>query len=98
MGSRAIMVGRLLGHPLESETEVVLFDPPRAFGTQAIRGPKLATRFALVPEGDCTHVYVEVRGDVPGGVIGSRLAEGFLRNELTASLEHLRALACRPID
>jgi hypothetical protein len=35
---------------------------------------------------------VDVIGDVPGGVLGSRVAEGFLRKELTASLIRLRAI------
>ena len=92
LGSRAIFCGRLLGKELESETEVVEFEPPRSFGTRAVRGPKLSTRFALDPAQEGTHVSVEVTGDVPGGAIGQRLAEGFLRRELTASLERLRTL------
>ena len=92
VGSRAIMSGRLLGQSLESETEVVAYEPPRLFSTRAVRGPKLNTRFTLqeVPGG--THVLVEVSGEVPGGGLGARLAEGFLRRELTASLQRLRAL------
>jgi uncharacterized membrane protein len=99
IGSRAIFSGRLLGQPLESETEVVIFEPPRLFVTRAIRGPRLTTRFSLDIVGDGTRVDVDVSGDVPGGAIGARLAEGFLRKELTASLERLRALcesASRP--
>jgi hypothetical protein len=91
-GSRAIFTGRLLGQPLESETEVVAFEPPRLFCTRAIRGPRLSTRFELEDIGDSTRVYVEVTGDVPGGAIGERLAEGFLRSELNASLARLRVL------
>jgi uncharacterized protein YndB with AHSA1/START domain len=92
IGSRAVMSGRLLGQPLESETEVVEYEAPRVFCTRAVRGPKLNTRFALADVPDGTHVQVEVTGDVPGGAIGQRLAEGFLRRELTASLERLRSL------
>jgi hypothetical protein len=92
IGSRAIFNGRLLGQRLESETEVVEYAPPRVFCTKAVRGPRLSTRFALEPVGDDTQVLVEVSGDVPGGSLGARLAEGFLRRELTASLERLRAL------
>src|ERR1700736_613048 len=53
LGSRAIFSGRLLGQVLESETEVVSFEPPRLFTTRAIRGPRLVTRFVLetLPEG-----------------------------------------------
>jgi len=47
LGSRAIFSGRLLGQVLESETEVVTFEPPRLFSTRAIRGPRLVTRFVL---------------------------------------------------
>lgn len=91
-GSRAIFSGRLLGQPLESETEVVEFEPPRLLCTRAIRGPRLSTRFELETLGAGTRVIVEVRGEVPGGIIGERLAEGFLRNELNTSLARLRAL------
>jgi len=93
VGSRAIMAGRLLGAPLESETEVVEYEPPRVFCTRAVRGPKLSTRFALEPVDETTQVSVEVSGDIPGGALGERLAEGFLRRELTQSLDRLRAIA-----
>ncbi len=92
LGSRAIFTGRLLGQPLESETEVVAYEPPRLFATRAIRGPRLTTRFELEPRGDQTRVHVNVSGDVPGGALGGFLAEGFLRRELAASLERLRAI------
>jgi len=97
LGSRAIMSGRLLGQSLESETVVVEIDEPTVFVTRAIRGPRLTTRFSLEPQADegaadGTLVRVEVTGDVPGGVIGERLAEGFLRRELTSSLQRLQTL------
>lgn len=92
VGSRAVVTGRLMGRQLESETEVVEYVPPRVFGTRAIRGPKIHTRFELEPVTDGTRVFVDVVGDVPGGALGARLAEGFLRRELTASLQRLRAL------
>jgi uncharacterized protein YndB with AHSA1/START domain len=92
LGSRAIMAGRMLGQVLESETEVVAFDPPRLFATRAIRGPRLNSRFDLdaLPQG--TRVRLDVTGEVPGGRLGGILAEGFLRRELVASLDRLRAL------
>ena len=98
VGSRAIFSGRLLGQVLESETEVVTFERPRLFSTRAIRGPRLVTCFTLesLPFGR-THVDVDVNGDVPGGVLGAMLAEGFLRKELTTSLDRLRALGELPI-
>ena len=92
LGSRAIMSGRLLGQSLESETEVVEFEDQRLFTTRAVRGPRLVTRFHLEPQGEATQVTVQVGGEVPGGAIGERLAEGFLRRELTTSLERLQAL------
>ena len=92
LGSRAIFRGRLMGTSLESETEVIDFEPPRLFTTRAIRGPRLTTRFELQAEPDATRVVVDVVGDVPGGALGSRLAEGFLRKELTASLIRLRSI------
>jgi uncharacterized protein YndB with AHSA1/START domain len=92
LGSRAIFSGRLLGQSLESETEVIDFEPPRLFATRAIRGPRLTTRFELESQSDATRVVVDVVGEVPGGALGSRLAEGFLRKELTASLARLRAI------
>jgi uncharacterized protein YndB with AHSA1/START domain len=96
LGSRAFVSGRLLGQVLESETEVVGFEPPRLFVTRAIRGPRIATRFVLeaLPQG--TRVDVDIIGEVPGGALGARLAEGFLRKELTASLERLRAIGESP--
>jgi len=98
LGSRAIFSGRLLGQVLESETEVVTFERPRLFSTRAIRGPRLVTCFTLesLPFGR-THVEVDVNGDVPGGVLGAMLAEGFLRKELTTSLDRLRTLGEVPI-
>jgi len=92
IGSRAIMSGRLLGAHIESETEVVEFEQPRLFCTRAVRGPKLSTRFTLEPMGETTQVSVDVSGEVPGGSLGERLAEGFLRRELALSLERLRTL------
>lgn len=86
------MTGNLLGQPLESETEVIGFEPPCVFVTRAVRGPRLTTRFRLEEFGGGTRVNVDVSGEVPGGFIGERLAEGFLRKELTASLERLRII------
>jgi uncharacterized protein YndB with AHSA1/START domain len=92
LGSRAVLSGRVLGQTLESETEVVSFEPPRLFATRAIRGPRVNTRFVLesLPEG--TRLEIDVSGEVPGGALGARMAEGFLRKELTASLKRLRAI------
>jgi hypothetical protein len=92
VGSRAICQGKLLGQMLESETEVVDFDPPRLFSTRAIRGPRLLTRFSIEPLGEGSRLAVDVKGDVPGGSIVTRIAEGFLRKELQASLVRLRML------
>ncbi len=89
------MTGRLLGQPLESETEVVEFQPASSFATRAIRGPKLDTRFALSSEAFGTRVAISVTGDVPGGRLGAALAEGFLRSELTRSLQRLKTLCER---
>jgi uncharacterized protein YndB with AHSA1/START domain len=97
VGSRAIMSGRVLGQSLESETEVVEYEPPYTFVTRAIRGPRLTTRFELTPDGSMTRLSVDVSGDVPGGAIGARLAEGFLKRELSASLERLRNLSDQSI-
>jgi uncharacterized protein YndB with AHSA1/START domain len=96
LGSRAVLSGRLLGQTLESETEVVSFEPPRLFATRAIRGPRVHTRFELVALPDGTRVDIDVTGEVPGGAIGARLAEGFLRKELAASLQRLRLLGEQP--
>ena len=92
LGARAIFNGKLLGKSLESETEVIDFQPPRLFATRAVRGPRLTTRFELQSQPDGTRVVVDVNGDVPGGALGSMVAEGFLRKELTASLIRLRAI------
>jgi uncharacterized membrane protein len=92
LGSRAVFQGRMLGQTLESETEVVAFDPPRVFATRGIRGPRLETTFRLSPFAFGTSLVVEVSGEVPGGRIGGMLAERFLRTELTASLQRLRAI------
>jgi uncharacterized membrane protein len=92
LGSRAVFRGRLLGQTLESETEVVAYDPPRVFATRGIRGPRLETTFRLSPFAFGTSLVVEVSGEVPGGAIGGKLAERFLRTELTASLQRLRTV------
>jgi hypothetical protein len=66
------------------------------FATRAIRGPRLHTLFELESGSpDTTLVRVEVSGDVPGGRLGSLVAERFLRTELTASLDRLRLLCER---
>jgi hypothetical protein len=92
VGSRAIMSGRLLGQTLVSETEVIEFEAPRVLCTRAVRGPRLVTCFNLEPHEDATQVRIEVTGEVPGGVLGERLAEGLLRRELAASLQRLQVL------
>jgi uncharacterized protein YndB with AHSA1/START domain len=92
LGSRAVVRGRLLRQTLESETEVVAFDPPRVFATRGIRGPRLETTFRLEPFAFGTSLVVEVSGEVPGGALGGTLAERFLRTELTASLQRLRTV------
>ena len=92
LGSRAVVQGRLLGQSIESETEVVICCPPTEFATRAIRGPRLVTRFKLASQMDGTHVDVDVVGEVPGGTIGTRLAEGFLRSEFASSLQQLKQI------
>jgi uncharacterized membrane protein len=77
---------------VESETEVVTFEPPRLFATRAIRGPRLTTRFSLESQPTCTRVEINVSGEVPGGALGAMVAEGFLRKELIASLERLKSI------
>lgn len=91
-GARAFFSGRLLGQRLVSETEVIDFQPPRLFATHAIRGPRLTTRFVIDSVADGARVTVDVSGEVPGGGLGARLAESWLRKELTTSLERLRLL------
>jgi len=92
LGSRATMVGLVLGRPLASETEVVGFDPPRWFETRALSGPPLLTTFRLevVPYG--TRLRVAVSGEVPGGKVGGFVAERILRTQLGESLRQLAAL------
>ena len=92
LGSRAVFRGRLLGQTLESETEVVAFEPPRLFATRGVRGPRLQTAFCLEPIAFGTRVVVEVSGEVPGGAVGEKLAVGFLRRELERSLGRLSGL------
>lgn len=92
LGSRAVFRGRVLGQSLESETEVVHFEPPRVFATQARRGPALRTAFDLQALPFGCRVEVSLSGEVPGGRLGGRLAEGFLRRQLADSLDRLRAL------
>jgi uncharacterized protein YndB with AHSA1/START domain len=95
LGARAIFSGRLLGQTLESETEVIAYSPPTEFATRAIRGPRITTRFTLQSQAFGTTVTIDASGDVPGGMLGARLAEGFLRTEFTASLQHLKQIAER---
>ena len=91
-GSRAVMMGRLFGQLLESETEVVGFEPPRHFATRAVRGPRIHTRFLLDSAPFGTRLSVDVEGEVPGGQIGGLIAERLLRRDLLLSLERLRQL------
>lgn len=95
LGTRAVFAGRLLGQILETETEVVLYEPPRLFATRAVRGPRLNSRFELDPLTVGTRVRLDVSGEVPGGRLGGILAEGFLKRELVASLERLRLICER---
>jgi uncharacterized protein YndB with AHSA1/START domain len=98
LGSRAVFTGKLLGQRLESETEVVGFEPATLFATRAIRGPKLHSQFRLEPTDGGTRVQLDVSGEVPGGKLGSILAEGFLRSELSVSLQRLRACCEREVS
>jgi uncharacterized membrane protein len=95
LGSRAVMTGRVLGQRLESETEVVRFEPTRMFATQACRGPRLLTQFDVESLATGARVTADVSGEVPGGAVGSMLAEGFLKRELSASLHRLKAICER---
>lgn len=92
MGSRATMMGKVLGRPMRSETEVVGFEPPRSFETRAIQGPPLRTAFRLeaVPFG--TRLAITVSGDLPGGRAGAFVAERILRSQLTDALRQLAAV------
>jgi uncharacterized protein YndB with AHSA1/START domain len=94
-GSRAVFSGRLLGQSLETETEVIEFQPPGRFATRAIRGPRLHSSFALDSQPFGTRLTLDVTGDVPGGRLGSLVAERFLRDELARSLERLKQLCER---
>jgi uncharacterized membrane protein len=96
LGSRAVLSGRFLGQPLESETEVVNFEPPHLFATRSVRGPRVNTRIVLAALADGTRVQFDVSGEVPGGALGALVAEGFLRKELAASLERLRVIGEQP--
>jgi uncharacterized membrane protein len=95
LGSRAVCTGRLLGQTLESETEVIAYTPPVEFATRAIRGPRITTRFVLASGPYGTTVTIHASGEVPGGMLGTMLAEGFLRNEFSASLARLKVIAER---
>ncbi len=92
VGQRAVVVGRLFGQEMESETQVVAFDRPRLFATRAIRGPSMHTRFALEPFAYGTRLSIQVEGEPPGGALGGMVARGVLRRELGRSMERLRAL------
>lgn len=92
VGSRAIFAGRFMGQVLESETRVVAYEPPTLFATRAIRGPRLHTEFLLEPLAGRTRLRARVSGDVPGGALGSMVAERLLRTDLERSLQRLRAL------
>ena len=70
-------------------------EPHSRFATQAIRGPRLRTQFVLESQAFGTHLTLDVTGDVPGGRLGAVLAEGFLRSELTKSLQRLKDLCER---
>lgn len=92
LGSRAVMVGQVLGQEVESETEVTGWDPPRLFVTRAVRGPRLQTVFHIEDLTVGCRVTIDVTGDVPGGRLGAVLAERLLGSELERSLGRLRAL------
>lgn len=92
LGSRAIMTGRIFGQQVEAETEVCVLDAPHKFATRAIRGPKLTTEFTIDDLPGGSRLSILVRGDVPGGILGERVAEGVLRRELTVSLQQLQRL------
>ena len=74
---------------------IIRFEPPHAFATRAHRGPPLLTEFVLESAAYGCRVHVQVSGEVPGGRLGAKLAEGFLRQQLAASLERLRGLCER---
>jgi hypothetical protein len=92
MGARAAMRGTVLGQTLESESQVVSFEPPGLFATQGIRGPRLRTTFVLESVASGTRVQASVEGDVPGGMLGGFVAERVLRADFERSLQQLRDL------
>lgn len=92
LGSRAAMQARLLGQPIESETEVVSFEPGQRFATVGVRGPKLRTTFVLSPTPRGTRVDGSIEGELPGGRLAELVAEPLLRSDFQQSLERLRAL------
>lgn len=92
LGSHAVMHGRVLGTTMESETEVVQFEPPHLFATRAVRGPRVHTTFRLEESSHGTWVDVTVEGDVPGGAFGSAIAENILRGDFTRSMHQLKTL------
>jgi uncharacterized protein YndB with AHSA1/START domain len=94
-GARARMAGRVFGQSLTSETEVVAFEPPCLFATNAVHGPRLQTTFRLAPLPGGTRLNVDVRGEPPGGTLGGFVAELLLRNQLATSLQQLRVLCER---
>lgn len=95
LGSHAVMAGNVLGQSLESETVIVAWNPPWRFATDAVRGPRLQTNFQIETGPVACRVRVSVSGEVPGGRLGSMVAERLLRAELQRSLRQLRALCER---
>lgn len=91
-GTRAVFVGKVLGQTLESETEVVGFEPPHWFATRAVRGPRIHTSFRLDSAADGTRIQATIEGDPPGGKLGALVAEPILRADLGRSLEQLKRL------
>ncbi len=92
LGSRATVTGRLLGHEIVSETEVVEFDAPRRFATRAVRGPRLNLRCSLEQAPFGTRLEITLEGELPGGRLAEKLAQPILTADFERSLERLRAL------
>lgn len=92
VGSRAAMAGLLLGQTLHSETEVTIFQPPTLFATRGVRGPRVGTTFRLEPLPFGTRVTMDLEGDIPGGRLVERMAEGLLRRDFERSLQRLKGL------
>lgn len=94
MGTRFTVTAKVGPFRLHSPYDVLLWDPPYAFGGRGVAGPvRFDEQYRLSVEGDCTRVAQTIHAQPRGPFrLGQSAIERQLRQLIPADLERLREL------